>query len=278
MNLNIPTNIEENITNSPLNLLAQQFSESGKILERDIYSDIRECFIINADNYLDDDNHWGNDVDFIYTEGKKLQYILNRKINIIYIGVGPGRILFDILTQRQFYDYIKCIDYSPRMIELTRKRLEELEEIDPGSTSACELELCDFLSQGLKPAYYDMALLLNNTLGNIIVDRSIQKGIETSLNSIRTSIRPKGILILSVYNADKFSVFNCHYTRDLKLISKLSPQDYLLKLEKKGVERLFVSHWFTKDELHKYLESAGFNVVRYEERRERIIISAQTVS
>jgi len=243
---------------------------------QDLSTEIRASFEANAANYLDDDIHWGNDVDFIFTEGKRLQRVLNRQLQVLYAGVGPGRILFDLLSQRHFFDYVRAIDFSPRMIELARERINLLEAIDPGSANACNLEVLNILDLKPRPLY-DIALLLNNTLGNIVVNGSAQEGAATMLTAIRNVLRSNGILILTVYNINKFVKTNSLYTQRLKILKRENEQDFLLQLELNEERHLFFSHWFNLDEIRHLFQSAGYEVRAYEERQERIVICARKI-
>lgn len=232
-------------------------------------TEIQLAFDINAENYLKDDIHRGNDIDLICTVGNKLQKELQRKVDILYVGVGPGEILEKILTNGKFYREIRAVDYSINMCSLCASRIEKL---DPKIKSIVMVEKKNLFDFKNSPKNYDMIIFLNNTLGNIVVGNSGRKGRVSALNIIHKLLRPGGILFLSVYNFEKLEIKNRHYTPKLTLL-KRNGQDLLLQLSLDGISHMFYAHWFTVEEIKDLLQKRGFVISDMVLRESRIIVA-----
>ena len=217
-------------------------------------TEVQLAFDINAENYLKDDIHRGNDVDLICKVGNDLQEKLQRKIDILYVGVGPGEVLENMLKNGRFYNKIKAIDYSSNMCRLCASRIEKLGQKMRNIVTIEKKNLFDL--DNCKESY-DMILLLNNTLGNIVVNNSGEEGRISALNLIHKLLRPSGILFLTVYNFEKLEIKNNHYTPKLKLL-KRNGQDLFFELTLKGVSHMFYAHWFTIKEVKDLLQNRGF--------------------
>ncbi len=245
------------------------------ITNKSLETEIQLAFDANAENYLNDDIHRGNDVDIINIVGKRLQKQFQRKIDILYIGMGPGEILENISTKCNFYRKIKAIDYSEKMFKLCKARIDNM---DPQIKRCVILEKRNLFDLEICKEKYDLVLILNNTLGNISIGNSTEKGRILACKIIYNLLRPKGILLCSVYNYDKLKINNSHYTSKLILLEKDGP-DLYLQLSLNGRSHLFYSHWFTIEEIKKLLIKNGFII--YESdillRKERIIVSAQKI-
>ncbi len=250
--------------------MINQLAYTPKKLEDEIFT----SFNLTAENYLEDDIRWGDDTDLIYFQGKKLQHKLGRLIDIFYPGVGPGRILVQILTKRQFFRKITAIDYSPNMIELSQRNLAKLIDLEPEVKDWVELKLGNLL-HFKEHEKYDMALLLNNTLGNIVVNDSGELGRKAALEILNNVLRPGGILFFSVYNITKIRLLNGFYTPKLKIERRLNEQDFLLELSIKGEKHLLYSHWFTVEEIKDLISKMGYTLLWVAERKERIIVCAE---
>lgn len=242
-------------------------------VDKSLETEIQLAFDVNAKNYLEDDIHRGNDIDVICSVGSKLQRELQRKIDVLYVGVGPGEILEKILTNGQFYRKIRAIDYSENMCKLCASRIEN---VDPQVKRFVILEKKNLYDLKNCRKRYDLVLLLNNTLGNMVIGNSGEKGRISALNIIYRLLRPGGVLILSVYNFDKLEINNHHYTSKLILLEK-SGQDLLLRLSLNGSSHMFYSHWFTVEEIKNLLQKRGFVISDSDIilRDERIIVTAK---
>lgn len=244
-------------------------------VDKSLETEIQLAFDINAENYLKDDIHRGNDVDLICAVGNKLQRELQRKVDILYVGVGPGEILEKIVTNGEFYREIKAIDYSANMCSLSASRIEKL---DPKIKSIVVLEKKNLFDFKNCKKSYDMVLLLNNTLGNIVVGNSGGKGRVFALNIIiHKLLRPGGVLFLSVYNFEKIEIKNHHYTPKLTLL-KRNGQDLLLELTtNNGLNPMFYTHWFTVKEIKDLFQRRGFVISNSDIilREARVIVTAK---
>lgn len=239
-------------------------------VDKSLETEVQLAFDINAKNYLRDDIHRGNDVDLICMVGDKLQKELERKIDILYVGVGPGEILEKILVNGHFYRKILAIDYSANMCRLCASRIEKLKPILKKFVILEKKNLFEFRDK----KNYDMILLLNNTLGNIVIGNSGGKGRVSALNIIHKLLRPGGVLFLSVYNFERLEINDHHYTPRLILL-KRKGQDLLLKLTLNGVSHMFYSHWFTIKEIENLLQKEGFIISDIILRDARIIVTAK---
>jgi len=239
-------------------------------VDKSLETEIQLAFDINAKNYLKDDIHRGDDVDLICTTvGNKLQRELQRKVDILYVGVGPGEILEKILTNGRFYREIRAIDYSANMCNLCTSRIEKLE---PKIKSIVILEKKNLFDFKNCKKSFDMVILLNNTLGNIVVDNSGEKGRVSALNIIHKLLRPGGVLFLSVYNFEKLEIKNHHYTSKLTLL-RIKGQDLLLELTLDSVSHMFYAHWFTVEEIKDLLQKRGFVISDIILRESRMIVT-----
>jgi hypothetical protein len=238
-------------------------------MRKSLEMEIQFAFDINAENYLEDDIHRGNDIDLICKVGNDLKKKLHRKIDILYVGVGPGEVLEKILTNGQFYRKIRAIDYSSNMCKLCASRIEKLGSKVSDIVTLEKKNLFDF--DNCKESY-DMILLLNNTLGNIVVGNSGEKGRFFALSLIHKLLRYRGVLFLTVYNFEKLEIKNHHYTPRLKLLRK-NGQDLFLQLSLNGLKHMFYSHWFTVEEIKSLLQKTEFIISEIAFRESRIIIT-----
>jgi SAM-dependent methyltransferase len=230
------------------------------------------AFNLNAANYLEDDIHWGDDTDLIYLCGKKLAITLGRKIDIIYPGVGPGRIFTNLFFYKKFFRSIYAFDYSPKMIELCQGNLKVLDNNDIKDIDIRVEERNIFNTNGVKNLTYDMALLLNNTLGNVINNDSPQESRAEAISILAGLLKTKGGLFLSIYDVERFKRQNSFYTPQLKIIETIGKHDFVLELIISNKKHLFYSHWFSESEIRNLLIKFGLTIKNIWKRRERIIV------
>ncbi len=113
--------------------------------------------------YLKEDKHWGCDLDIILEHLEKFE-----EPEIIDLGTGNAWHLANLffltsITPKR----VIGIDYSDSMLETAKKLLNSVLVNDRPIIEKVELQKEDILSLPFKDESFDIALCLNNTLGNI---------------------------------------------------------------------------------------------------------------
>jgi SAM-dependent methyltransferase len=228
-----------------------------------------ECAIV----YLKEDKHWGCDLDIISEYVEKF-----KEPEIIELGTGYAWHLANL------YFVASCnlkrvvgIDYSEKMLEMARTLLSSISYNGQPLIERIELKKADILSLPFDDESFDVAILLNNTLGNIPAEsfyKAKQKR-KKALTEIKRILKNSGFLILSVYNADRLTeedkygeVFELDHN-----LSNLETFDLIVRFKETGTP--YYSHWFTKNEICQLLYDVSFRVVEVEVRKKRIVIVAQ---
>jgi len=241
----------------------------------DLTKTTKQVFDECAPVYLREDKHWGCDLDIISEYVEKF-----KGPEIIELGTGYAWHLANL------YFLVSCnlkrvvgIDYSGKMLEMARVLLSSISYNGQPLIEKIELKKADILSLPLPfdEESFDVAILLNNTLGNIPAEnfgKARQKRKE-ALTEIRRILKNFGFLILSVYNADRLTeedkygeVFELDHN-----LSNLETFDLVVRFKETGTP--YYSHWFTKNEICKLLYDVSFRVVEVEERKKRIVIVGQ---
>jgi SAM-dependent methyltransferase len=229
-----------------------------------------------AQIYLNEDKHWGCDLDYICKYIDKF-----RNPEIIDLGVGHAwhlANLFFFIDSK--LERVVGLDYSSNMLGRAKKLLNSILYNGHPIIEKVELKKGNILSIPFKKESFDIALLLNNTFGNIpgtTVVKAENKRIK-ALNGIKRILKKSGYLILSVYNSDKITekdkygnVFELDHNK-----SDFDKSDFIIRYKPTG--SICYSHWFTLPEIKNILSDANFKVVECEKRKERIIIIAQKLN
>jgi len=226
-----------------------------------------------ADDYLCEDKHWGCDLDLI---AKYLDQI--PKPSVLEVGTGHAWHLANL----HFFTSAKIrravgIDYSKAMIDRAREFLGGYDFHGKPLLEQIELLEGDICDLRLDQQSFDLALVLNNTLGNLagvsFRDAEIQR--KRALETIRGGLRNSAYLIVSVYNAAKLSEED-KYGEVFELdqdLSDLGAMDLVVRYKK--TDTVYYSHWFTDGEIRHLLYEAGFRVIEVEQRQKRIVVAAQ---
>jgi len=239
----------------------------------DLRSSTKQVFDECSPIYLREDKHWGCDLDIIS------EYVENfNDPEVIELGTGYAWHLANLffLTSVNFKRVVG-IDYSDGMLEKAKVLLSSLSCKGCPLTEKIELQKEDILSLPFENGSFDVALLLNNTLGNISAstfDKAKEQRKE-ALREIRRILKISGFLILSVYNSrelnekDKYGKF---FKVDQKL-SNLENFDLVIRFVKTGT--LYYSHWFNRNEILHLLNDVNLEIVEVEERKKRIVVVVQ---
>lgn len=226
-----------------------------------------------ASVYLKEDKHWGCDLDIISEYVEKFS-----NSNVIEVGTGHAWHLANLFFKSpNNLGNVIGIDYSDEMLNRSRTFLKSIKYNGKTLNERIELYNENILALSYKKPIFDVALLLNNTLGNIagkdfIESRDNQK---ICLRNLRKILRPTGVIIVSVYNSSKLTEEDKYgdvFELDHKL-SNLDTSDLVVRF--KATDTPYYSHWFTKDEICKLLYEVSFRIVEVEERKKRIIVVAQ---
>jgi SAM-dependent methyltransferase len=233
----------------------------------------KQVFDECAPVYLKEDKHWGCDLDIISEYVEKF-----KEAEVIELGTGYAWHLANLYFLASCnLKRVVAVDYSEKMLEMARALLSSISYDGQPLIDKVELKKGDILSLPFDNESFDVAILLNNTLGNIPAesfDKAKQKRKEALIEAKRI-LRTSGFLIISVYNADRLAeedkygeVFELDHT-----LSNLETFDLVVRFKKTGTP--YYSHWFTKDEICKLLYDVSFRVVEVELRRKRIVVVAQ---
>lgn len=243
-----------------------------KNMHIDLFQTTKQVFSECASEYLKEDKHWGSDLDFI-------RDAIGRFTNpsIIDLGTGSAFHLLSLffLTQTNLQRVVG-VDYSKSMLEQAKQNLSSIYFDNRSLLEKIELYEGNILNLPFKDREFDIAIFLNNLLGNIpcsSIYKSESQRIRV-LREMRRVLRPHGSLVISVYNSSKFSKEDGYgevFEIDENL-SNLETFDVVVRYKKTGTPGY--SHWFGKDEICNLLSDQGFKIIELEERRKRIVISA----
>lgn len=250
-------------------------AEAALAIAPSLAEESQTVFDLNASNYLNDDIHWGDDSDLLCADAARLADRLGRPLDLFYAGVGPGRILIRLLSRYRLFRKITGIDYSERMLVLANARLNQLDLQEGDRIKGVELRLGDVLRPAEGSALFDVAMLVNNTLGNVVLNDSGQQGRIATLENLRRALRPRGILFVTVYDFTNRRLLGDSYTAKLRVLAGHHEQDLLLELSSSGARHLLYSHWFTQKEICELLRYAKFIVRDVTTRSDRIIVTAE---
>lgn len=236
--------------------------------EFDIEKETYKSSCVLAPMYLQEDKHWGCDLDII--KGK-----LNRKenINILDAGCGSGWHLVNLRYIVPGTLQLVGIDYSKEMLTVAKEFIRR-----NGMQGIIALKERNLLSTVFGADSFDTIICLNNTLGNIPSSDLIHSADKRHqvLREFNHILKKNGILILSVYNAETLDLND--YGGIFKIESEISisdSSDVVLSFSlPKEDKHYYYSHWFTEDEIIQLLQDNKFTVNDLELRRERIIATS----
>lgn len=237
-----------------------------------------------APDYIRADSNWGSDLDVIK---KPLEQILQdkKRVSLVDLGCGNAWHLANVLTV--YGDSIKRvvgIDFSERMLEQAKATLNHFSYWHRIKLIRADIrELPMVRSHQDEPSQeesYDVALLLNNTLGNII-GTSIQQSYaerEKALREAHRILGKNGQLVFSVNNSRKLNPK--HYGKNLAIDQEntnFAAGDLIVKYTIGDQEVSYYSHWFSEDEITSMLQSVGFEVQFIEPRMKRLVGAARKI-
>ena len=223
--------------------------------------------------YLREDKHWGCDLDII-------SECIEREDSprVIELGTGYawhlGNIYFTCSTKLR---RVVGVDYSPKMIDQARSFLSSIRIQDEPLSNVVELFQDDIQSLSFPDGSFDVALLLNNTLGNIASKDFVEarSNRRTVLSECCRVLAPSKRLVISVYNAARLTEedrYGLVFELDPNL-SKLETFDLVVRFKATGTP--YYSHWFSDDEIRQLLYESGFLIESLEHRRKRIVVVAR---
>ncbi len=213
---------------------------SGLPRNLNLEKQVKKAWDVNAAQYLRDDTRRGDDSKQIAQVAEILHKEKNNKPSIYYAGVGPGELLTKILKTNLPYSSIKVVDFCGEMIKLCKER-------KPPFPSTVHIKKEDFLHYNNKDDSYDLILILNNTLGNLVMESSGEVARNLVLMNFHGMLKGSGILFISVYDRFHSTIEPPMYTKCWKLKDMINEQDILLHLDKQE-EPFFYSHLFDENE------------------------------
>jgi SAM-dependent methyltransferase len=239
----------------------------------DLIKSTRQVFEECSKIYLKEDKHWGCDLDIISEYVEKFK---NPKL--IELGTGYAWHLANLFfVSSAEFERVVGLDYSPNMLEKAHSLLNSISYNGTSLAKRIELKEGSVLSVPYEDESFDVALMLNNTLGNIPA-HSFNKAKDQrrkALSEAKRVLSPTGYLILSVYNATKLTeedkygeVFDLDHD-----LSNLETSDLVVRYKK--TDTPYYSHWFNINEIRQLVYDVSFKIVEAEERRNRIIVVAQ---
>jgi len=233
----------------------------------------KQVFDECAQVYLREDKHWGCDLDIIVSCLERF-----RAPEVVELGTGYAWHLANLFFLSPVpIRSVVGVDYSPKMLERARELLSAVRFRGGTLGDRVKLVETDMTKTQLRSASFDVALILNNTLGNVPGHSFTHAALRRSavLREARRLLRPQGFLVTSVYNARRFEEKD-KYGKVFALDHVLSDTtnfDLVVRFKKTGTA--YYSHWFTEIEVKQLVEQAGFSVLEIEERRKRLVVVAQ---
>jgi len=168
------------------------------------------------------------------------------------------------------------VDYSTEMLTQAKGYLQSVGRGNGVLLDIINLEQLDILHLPYQDHSFDVALILNNTLGNL-PGSNLQDGVKQrriALKEARRILKETGILIVSVYNSARLTEEDT-YGEVFELDHKRSNlQSFDLVIRYKATDHTYYSHWFSEEELRNLLYDVSFRVLDVEHRRKRIVIAA----
>lgn len=239
----------------------------------DLQTTTKQVFQQCAPVYLKEDKHWGCDLDIISEYIERYE-----EVEVIELGTGYAWHLANLcLVSSAKFKRIVGVDYSDKMLEQARVLLSSISYEGHNLAERVELHNCDILSLPFEDESFDVAILLNNTLGNIpgATFEEAKSQRKKCLYEIRRILREFGILVVSVYDISKLTeedkygeVFELDHN-----LSNLESADLVVRFKETGSP--YYSHGFTDQELRQLLYEVSFRIVELEHRRKRIVVVAQ---
>jgi SAM-dependent methyltransferase len=237
-----------------------------------LYDSTRQVFDDCAPVYLAEDKHWGADLDIIRKSSD-----LHRPADVIELGTGHAWHLANLFRiASSSVSRLVGIDYSSQMLKQAQSLLREVEFKGIALEEKVELLQCDMLDLERFARSFDVALCLNNTLGNIPGSDSTSAANRrgAALAEAGRVLRPEGKLVLSVYNANRISTENQYgevFGVDIDASDRKS-HDYIVEFY--PTNSRYYSHWFFESEISHLLQENGFEIDILETRQKRIVCMA----
>lgn len=249
---------------------------NGNKLNINLIESTSKVFEMCSHLYPKEDKHWGGDLDIIRTEINRLE-----RPKVLDAGCGTGWHLVNIYSICPNICSLIGLDYSTKMLSLAQKFIRKNEQ-----NKKIDLVKGQILNIPFKKEYFDMLLCLGNTLGNL-PGRSFEESKKVRKKAIKEFervLKPHGILIMSIYNAEKIKEENKYgkvflLDRDL---SKFETNDFVVRFYDPqkihtGNGIPYYSHWFSGSEIRQLIENLRFKINIVEERLKRIVIVAQKI-
>ena len=232
----------------------------------------KTTFCDYAPIYLKIDKRWGCDLDIIAKAAEKF-----KNPEVLDLGVGHAWHLANLffLTSINIKKAVG-IDYSSEMLAQAKKLLASIVYDGQQLARRIALKKADILSLPFPKDSFDLALFMNNTLGNIPGGGFKQANQERikALTEARRVLKKSGILILSVYNSSRFT--RNEYKHPLGILWEASsPDSFDFVGRFTGTNSFFYTHWFNRKELEELLTNLDFKILKVEKRGKRIIAVAQ---
>lgn len=243
------------------------------LVKLDLVGTTKQVFDECAPIYLREDKHWGCDLDIISEYVEKC-----REPEVIELGTGYAWHLANLFfIASSNLRRVVGVDYSSNMLARARDLLSSISYNGRPLQEYIELQKGDILSLPFEDESFDIAILLNNTLGNIpaeTFDEAIGQR-KNALKEIRRILKKSGFVILSVYNSSKLTEED-KYGEVFELdhgLSNLDTFDLIVRFKETGTP--YYSHWFTESEIRQLLYNVSFRVVEAEIRKKRIVVVGQ---
>lgn len=232
-------------------------------------------FTESAADYLRGDLHWGCDLDVIVQYANKHQ-----NLSVVELGSGYSWHLANL------FFLVSCnlkqvvgVDFSLAMINQARELLLSIQYARESLINRVDLIQANLLNTPLQSNSFNLALMLNNTLGNVI-GPTLSSAEGERINALREAWRiltDDGYLILSVYHnpqIEKQFNYKGVFMLDAEM-SDFTQNDLVVRYT-----RTFTpcySHWFIKEEAHELLINCGFDVLMCENRMHRLIFICKKI-
>ncbi|MEM3104370.1 MAG: class I SAM-dependent methyltransferase [Candidatus Bathyarchaeia archaeon] len=239
----------------------------------DLIPTTKQVFDECAPLYLREDKHWGSDLDVIREYVEKF-----KTPNVIELGTGYAWHLANLFfVSSVTLGRVVGVDYSDEMLKMAEAFLKNVFLDKQPLRNKVDLRKADILSLPFEAGSFDVAMCLNNTLGNIPGKdfKESKEKRKLALKEMHRILKRKGFLILSVYNAARLTEED-KYGEVFELDSKLSDlENFDLVVRFKNTNTPYYSHWFHNSELKRLVYDISFKVVEMEERKKRIVLVGQ---
>ncbi|MGH8653106.1 MAG: class I SAM-dependent methyltransferase [Gammaproteobacteria bacterium] len=216
--------------------------------------------------YLELDLYRGDDMDVVHEA-----IAVTRATTILDAGCGPGQHVKEC-ARLPYVERVVGVDFSPGMIKAAHRNLR-------GAAKGTHtiLAVDDFLRPTKRFGQFDVALCMNNALGNALSENLPQAAGDRrrAVQNLSACLKPGGALVVSVYLHEYMPLdymYGKHSAFSVAEESDIDAGDLVIQYTPSPSSSFhYYSHWFRRKELEHLLEASGIRIVRKVCRPPRLI-------